>query len=176
MFPFKTLPILAVGKYTLIPIQKDDFEALYAAASDREIWAQHPNKNRYERDVFKIFFEGALKSGGAYKIIDVHSNSVIGSTRLYDYDPINASIFIGYTFFTKPYWGKGVNPMIKRMLLDFLFKYVHIVYLHIGAENIRSQISIERLGAKKIDKITKAYFGEPERVNYVYEFRKENWR
>lgn len=176
MLPFEPLPTLAVGKYSLIPIRECDFEEVYAAASDPDVWAQHPNKNRYEREVFKNFFDGAVQSGGAFKIIDTHSNKVIGSTRLYDYEPKNQSIFIGYTFLARDYWGSGANPMIKRMLLDFLFQYVDIVYLHIGADNIRSQISIERLGAKKTDQITIAYYGEPERENYVYEFRKENWR
>jgi RimJ/RimL family protein N-acetyltransferase len=176
MLPFNPLPTLSVGPYQLVPLQPFDFEEVYEAASDPEVWAQHPNKNRYEREVFKNFFEGAIESGGAFKIVDTHTDKVIGSTRIYDYDPDKKSILIGYTFLAKGYWGKGANPMIKRLLLDFLFQYIDVVLLHIGAQNIRSQISIERLGANKVDKIKIAYYGEPEKENFVYEFRKENWK
>lgn len=176
MLLFETLPILAVGPYRLIPLKQDDFEDLYAAASDPEVWAQHPNKNRYQRPDFKNFFEGAINSGGAFKIVDTRTNKVIGSTRIYDYNPETKTILIGYTFLAKAYWSKGTNPMIKRLLLDHLFQFVDIVQLHIGATNIRSQVSIERIGATKVDQITLAYYGEPERENYVYEFRKEHWK
>lgn len=176
MFPFKNLPTLSVGPFMLVPLNADDFEALYQAASDPEIWAQHPNKNRYQKPVFQNFFDGAIQSGGAYKIIDKRNDVIIGSTRIYDYNPKANSILIGYTFMTKSYWGIGANPMIKRVLLDFLFQYVDIVQLHIGADNLRSQISIERIGATKVDELKIAYYGEPERNNYVYEFKKNRWK
>lgn len=176
MLPFDPVPVLVVGPYSLIPLQPSDFEEVYVAASDPEVWAQHPNKNRYERSVFQNFFDGAIQSGGAFKIVDRHTNQVIGSTRIYDYNPEKSTILIGYTFLSKAYWGKGANAIIKRMLLDFLFQYVEVVQLHIGANNLRSQISIERIGATKVDHIKIAYFGEPERENFVYEFRKSNWK
>ena len=176
MLPFDPVPVLAVGPYLLVPLLPTDFEALYAVAADPEVWAQHPNKNRYERTVFQIFFDGAINSGGAFKIIDTHTDTIIGSTRIYDYNPENSTILIGYTFLAKAYWSKGANPMIKRMMLDFLFQYVDIVLLHVGVDNIRSQISIERIGATKTDCIKVAYIGEPERENFVYAFRKDNWR
>ena len=31
----------------LFPLQEQDFEELYLAASDPKIWGQHPNKARY---------------------------------------------------------------------------------------------------------------------------------
>jgi len=43
---------------------------------------------------------------------------------------------------------------------------------HIGVSNTRSQNSMLQLGAKKIGEEIIAYFGEPDRLNYVYEIRK----
>jgi len=34
------------------PLQPDDFNDLYAVASDPLIWEQHPVQDRYKRDVF----------------------------------------------------------------------------------------------------------------------------
>ena len=68
----------------LSPLQENDFEELYAVANDELLWEQHPNKLRYQRDVFQNFFEGAMLSGGAFLIRDRETNEVVGSSRFYD--------------------------------------------------------------------------------------------
>ncbi|RFS26928.1 N-acetyltransferase [Chitinophaga silvatica] len=173
---FSIQPILENEKVKLVPLQEDDFEALYAVASDKKIWEQHPNKDRWQKTVFQSFFEGALKSGGAFKIIDKSTGEIAGSTRYYDYDENHDSIMIGYTFYATRYWGSGINPSVKRLMLDYIFQYVSHVLFHIGASNLRSQIAITRIGAVKVGEETVAYYGEPSRLNFVYEIRKSEYR
>lgn len=156
----------------LIPLEEKHFEELYKVASDPLVWEQHPNKNRYEREVFQNFFEGAMESKGAFLILDKTTNEIAGSTRFYDYEPENNSIFIGYTFYGRNFWGTGFNPQVKKLMLDYAFQFVDKVRFHIGAENYRSQKAIEKLGAEKIDEINVAYYNEPSRHNFVYEIRK----
>lgn len=172
---FTIQPTLENDTILLSPLAETDFELLHAAAADPKIWEQHPNKDRWKREVFQLFFEGALQSKGAYKIIDKASNKVAGSTRFYDYDEKENSILIGYTFYATEYWGKGINHAVKAMMLDYIFQFVDRVYFHIGANNIRSQIAIGRLGAKKVDEQEVAYFGEPPKLNYVYAIEKQEW-
>lgn len=172
---FSIQPVLENEKYQLIPLQQGDFESLYKVASDPEVWSQHPNKDRYRREIFRTFFEGGMESGGAFKIIEKSTGEILGSTRYYDYDKQNNSIFIGYTFYGRKSWGKGINPQIKKLMLDYIFQFVEVVYFHIGKENYRSQIALERLGGQKIAEQDVAYFGEPTRTNFVYEIKKENW-
>lgn len=164
--------ILESESVQLVPLQETDFESLFTVASDPLIWEQHPNKNRYERDVFQNFFEGAIESKGAFLILDKGTNEVAGSTRFYDYDPENSSVFIGYTFYGRKFWGTGFNAEVKKMMLDYAFKFVDKVHFHIGAENYRSQKAIEKLGAIKIDEQEIAYYNEPSRHNFVYEIVK----
>lgn len=159
----------------LLPLKDEDFETLYAVASDPEIWAQHPNKDRWQREVFKVFFDGAMQSKGAFKIVDKVLQSLVGSTRFYDYKAEDDSIFIGYTFYARSCWGKGINQTVKKIMLDYIFRFVSKVNFHIGAENVRSQIAIGRLGARKVAEEVVAYFGEPDRLNFVYEILKEDW-
>ena len=83
---FSIQPILENETIKLHPLQEEDFERLYAVASDPLVWEQHPNKNRYEREVFQNFFEGAMLSQGAFLILDKVTDEVMGSTRFYDYD------------------------------------------------------------------------------------------
>ena len=158
----------------LVPLKETDFEILFEVASDPLIWEQHPNKNRYERDVFQNFFEGAIESKGAFLIVDKTTNEVAGSTRFYEYETENKSVFIGYTFYGRKFWGTGFNAQVKKMMLDYAFKVVDKVQFHIGAENYRSQKAIEKLGARKVNEIDVAYYNEPSRFNFVYEIEKQH--
>ena len=172
---FPLQPTLHNDKVALHPLLEDDFEALFAVASDSRIWEQHPNKDRWKREVFLNYFDGAMKSQGAFKIVDVVTGQVIGSTRFYDFNEQESSILIGYTFYAVDCWGKGFNPAVKKLMLDHAFQLVETVQFHIGATNFRSQVSIGRLGATKIGEINIAYYGEPPKHNYVYEITRDTW-
>jgi RimJ/RimL family protein N-acetyltransferase len=131
----------------LKPLKESDFEDLFSQAADEEVWNQHPNKNRYKREVFENFFSGALESKGAFVIIDKSSNQIIGSTRFYDFNEEDNSIFIGYTFYGKAFWGKNYNSQVKKLMLDYIFQFVVSVNFHVGNENFRSQKAMGKLGA-----------------------------
>ena len=161
-------PILENEIVQLVPLQESDFEILYQVASDPLIWEQHPNKDRYKRAVFQNFFDGAMQSKGAFKIVNKASGETIGSSRFYDYDEAYKSVLIGYTFYGRAYWGSLYNPAVKKLMLEYAFQFVNTIYFHVGAENIRSQKAIERLGAKKVREINVAYHGEPEKLNFEY--------
>lgn len=161
-------PTLENNRVLLSPLNKEDFEELYLAASDSKIWEQHPNKDRWKREIFENFFNGALQSGGAYKIIDKSTSEIIGSTRFYDYDEKENTILIGYTFFKVSHWGKNYNHEVKKLMLDYIFQYVNSVDFHIGVENHRSLRSISKLGAKKIGEQQVTYFGEAAKLNAIF--------
>lgn len=169
---FSVQPALENENVKLIPLHESDFEQLFAVASDPLVWEQHPNKDRYKREVFENFFKGAMESGGAFKIIETNTGEVAGSTRFYDYNPEDNSIFIGYTFYGRKFWGSKLNPQVKKLMLDYIFQFVDKVNFHVGKDNIRSQKAMEKLGAKKVDEVNVAYFGEPDRLNVVFEIHK----
>jgi RimJ/RimL family protein N-acetyltransferase len=170
---FSIQPTLENERIKLIPLSPSDFEALYDVASDEEIWLQHPNKDRWKKEVFQLFFEGAINSKGAFKIIDNSTNEIAGCTRFYDYNEADNSILIGYTFYATKYWGTGINPVVKKLMMDYIFQFVNKIRLHVGSTNIRSQIAVTRLGAKKIAEQEVAYYGESPKLNFVYEITKK---
>ncbi|MDO5654567.1 MAG: GNAT family N-acetyltransferase [Flavobacteriaceae bacterium] len=172
---FSIQPILENDIVKLIPLQSGDFEKLYAVASDPEVWANHPNKNRFEREVFEKFFEGAVASKGAYLIWDKIQSKIIGSTRFYNFQPSENSIQIGYTFYAVEYWGKGYNHAVKTLMLDYILQFTDKVILHVGAENYRSQAAIKKLNARCVRELEMAYFGEPIRRNFEFEITKSDW-
>lgn len=157
----------------LVPLQEEDFEELYLVASDPLVWEQHPNPLRYQRSVFRTYFEGAIESGGAFLIRDSQTDAVVGSSRFYDYNAQDSSVLIGYTFIGRAYWGKDYNKAVKRLMLDYAFHFIDKVYFHIGALNIRSQKAIENIGAKKVAEIEVEYYGEDSKLNFIYLISKD---
>lgn len=172
---FDIQPLLENEKAILYPLRETDFDRLYAVASDPKVWEQHPNKDRWKKEVFRTFFDGAMESRGAYLIVDKATGDAIGSTRFYDYNEAESSIIIGYTFYAVSSWGKGVNLSVKATMLDYIFRFVSKVIFQIGAENVRSQIAIGRLGAEKIAEQEITYFGEQPKLNFVYRIEKSQW-
>ena len=168
-------PTLENENVILQPLKESDFEKLYEVSSDPKVWEQHPNPDRYQREVFKTFFEGAMASGGAFLIIDKKNGEIAGSSRFYSYDEDESSIFIGYTFYGTKFWGSKLNPQVKKLMLDYIFNYVDLVKFHVGKNNFRSRKAMERLGAELKGEINVAYHGEPQHENVEYWIRKENW-
>ena len=91
-------PTLENELVKLIPLKEEDFETLYQVASDPLIWEQHPDRYRYTKEGFEKYFDGAIKSNGAFLVKDKTSDEVIGSSRYYDLNEEKKSIAIGYTF------------------------------------------------------------------------------
>jgi len=144
--PFDLQPTLKSEMLELRPLLPDDFEALYAVASDPLIWEQHPNSDRYKPDVFRRFFDEALQSGGALIAIDRKIDRVIGSSRFHGHDLERSEIEIGWTFLARSHWGGAYNGEMKRLMLSHAFKFVDNVIFSVGANNLRSQRAVEKIG------------------------------
>ncbi len=148
--PFDIQPTLSGDWVLLRSLTLNDFDALYAVASDPAIWAMHPFPDRYKLDVFEGFFADAIASGGAFAVLDKASNIIIGSTRFANYDAGEQKIEIGYTFFATANWRTGINREVKALMLRHIFEFVRIVVFQIGAENYRSRTAVERLGGRLV--------------------------
>lgn len=172
---FELQPSLTNEFVKLGPIREADFEALYKIASDPLIWEQHPNKDRYKRNVFETFFKGAIESGGAFLVCNAKTGEPIGSSRFYEFNKEKKYIAIGYTFLSRAYWGTTYNRALKSLMLDHAFRFVDDVIFHIGANNIRSQKAIGKLGAKKIGQVEMEYYGEEKKLNFIYQLGKTDW-
>jgi N-acetyltransferase len=163
-------------KVKLVPLSENDFERLYEVASDPLIWEQHPNRNRYQKEVFETYFKGAMESGGAFLILNAATCEPIGCSRFYDLDEHAKTVTIGYTFYGRNCWGKGFNPSAKSLMLAHAFNFSDSVIFHVGAKNIRSQKAMEAIGAQKIREEEVAYYGEASNLNFVYEIKKSAWK
>jgi RimJ/RimL family protein N-acetyltransferase len=172
---FELQPTLENRWVKLEPLAAGDFEALYAVASDPLIWEQHPNKNRYRRDTFATYFEGAIESGGAFRVIDNTTGTLIGSSRYYDLDAGQSIVGIGYTFIARSHWGGPYNRAMKTLMLEHAFRFVDRVIFHVGTGNLRSRKAMEKLGGVLIGEVAISYYGEPSRQNVVFKIDAADW-
>ncbi|HEY2417738.1 MAG TPA: GNAT family N-acetyltransferase [Steroidobacteraceae bacterium] len=173
--PFELQPSLESQQISLRPLRSADFEALYAVASDPLIWEQHPSRERYQREVFANYFKGAMESGGALLIRDARSDVILGSSRYYDRDEDARRIAIGYTFIARSHWGRGYNRALKTLMLDHAFRFVDCVVFHVGANNLRSRMAMQKLGATLTGEAAISYYGEPSNLNVIYEMQHSDW-
>jgi RimJ/RimL family protein N-acetyltransferase len=135
-------------------LREDDFKELFSVASDPKIWEQHPARDRYQRPVFQEFFKSAILSGGALIIEDSTTTSVIGSSRFANYSSTGSEVEIGWTFLARSYWGGKHNSAVKTLMLEHAFKAVDSVLFKVGAQNVRSQKAVLKLGAVQEGMIT----------------------
>lgn len=172
---FNLQPTLENELVKIIPLREENFDALFEVASDPLVWEQHPNKDRYQSEIFRNFFKGAMESKSAFIMYEKATNKVIGSSRFYELNEENSSIAVGYTFIGRDFWGKGFNGALKTLMFDYAFQYVDKVILHIGATNYRSQKATEKLGAKKMKELEVAYYGEAVKTNFEYQVDRKEW-
>ena len=159
---FDLQPTLQGELLSLRPLRPEDFQDLYAVASDPLIWEQHPIRDRYKEEVFKGFFREALDSGGALIAADSKDGRIIGSSRFHGYDQEKSEIEIGWTFLARSHWGGAYNGEMKQLMLRHAFQFVRSVIFLIGPRNLRSQKAVEKIGAVRVGL-------RPERDSVVYQ-------
>lgn len=140
-------PTLQGSLIELRPLREDDWGDLYAVASDPLIWEQHPASDRYQEAVFRGFFGEAMATQSAFVVVDRATRRIIGSSRYHGYNPAAREIEIGWTFLARDYWGGRYNGEMKQLMLDHAFQFVDRVIFLIGANNRRSRLAVERIGA-----------------------------
>jgi RimJ/RimL family protein N-acetyltransferase len=123
---FELQPILEGELLRLRPLRPEDWDDLYAVASDPLIWEQHPIKDRYTEEVFK------------------------GLSRFHGYDKEKSEIEIGWTFLARSHWGGRYNTEMKTLMLQYAFRFVKNVIFLVGSQNVRSQRAVEKIGAVRV--------------------------
>jgi RimJ/RimL family protein N-acetyltransferase len=173
---FDLQPHLVGERVELRPLVPEDWESLYAVASDPLIWEQHPASDRYKEEVFRKFFDEALQSRGALVVLDPETQQIIGSSRYFGFNPQASEIEIGWTFLARSHWGGRYNGEVKRLMIDHAFKFVDNVFFLVGPLNQRSRKALEKIGATFSGKHEVGDVDGKMMDLVIYEIRKVDWR
>ena len=169
-FDFK--PTLQGPRVTVRPIRADDWQGMYVAASNPQVWENHPASNRHEEPIFRGFFDDALASGSAFTFVDSETDRIIGSSRYNGLDEALGEIEIGWTFLDHDYWGGSYNAEIKKLMLDHAFRFVDTVVFWVGDTNIVSMRAMEKIGGVKRDEVKDRVLNGTSYPHIIYEIRK----
>lgn len=146
-------PVLEGELVRLRPLRAEDWNALFAVASDPLVWEQHPAHDRWREPVFRAFFEDALANKGALVALDAASGAVIGSSRFQGLEEADGgSVEIGWTFLARSHWGGRWNHEMKRLMLTHALASVAEVRFLVGETNTRSRRALENIGAQLTDR------------------------
>ena len=150
---WRDVPTMVGRHATLRPLSRDDSAALIAAAAADDLWdmfyasvAKLKDADRWFADTFaERDFGRALP----FAVTDP-AGTVIGTTRLMRMSEANRRVEIGGTFYAKAAQRTGVNTEAKLMLLTHAFEVLDCQCVQIRTDqlNKRSQVAIERLGAR----------------------------
>ena len=145
---FELQPTLTGGLIEIRPLTTTDFDELFRAASDPQIWEQHPEPTRYKKDVFQKFFQGAIDSGGGFAVVERTTGRIIGSSRYANLK--NDEVEIGWTFLERAFWGGAYNRELKHLMIEHALKFVERVVFVVGENNLRSQKALRKIGAELV--------------------------
>lgn len=172
---FDLQPTLVGELLQLRPLHADDFEDLFAVSSDPLIWEQHPERLRYQRDVFTRFFQAGLESRGALVALDARSGEILGSSRYNAWSAERRQVEVGYTFLARKCWGRGFNLEMKRLMLNHAFQYVDRVVFYIGENNLRSRRAIEKIGAHLLERVERQPAEGAKYISAIYGIDRSEW-
>lgn len=161
-------PTLQGETLRLRPLREGDRDALFAVASDREMWALHPAHNRWQRPVFDTMFDDALANGGALAVIDKGSDRIIGSSQFRPSAKVPGAIEIGWSFLARDYWGGATNRETKRLMLGHLLWHVEQAIFRVGAANLRSRRAMEKIGGRLLDMTEAVTFPDGRVIDHVF--------
>lgn len=168
-------PVLEGERLVLRPLVADDWEELYALASDPKLWELHPVSNRWQEPVFRAFFDEALSDGGALVAVDKTSGALAGSSQYRGFDPEASRVEIGWTFLGRNHWGGDTNREMKRLMLGHALKSVERVVFRVGETNLRSRRAMEKIGGRLTDRTERLDGPNGPIVHVVYEITRESF-
>ena len=173
--PFDPQPTLAGDLLVVRPLRADDWDGMFAAASDPLIWEQHPSPDRYTESAFREYFDGGLARGMAFSFVDRATGSIIGSSRYYEPDPDRSEVEIGWTFLARPCWGGAYNREAKALMLEHAFRWFDTVIFWVAENNQRSRHAMLKIGGVLRDGIvSREISGHKPYV--VFEIRRNDWQ
>jgi RimJ/RimL family protein N-acetyltransferase len=161
-------PTLVGETVALRPIRPDDFDALYAVASDPELWAQHPARERWRREEFRSYFETWLLRGGGLAITERQTGRIIGASCYSTEGRPPGEIEIGWTFLARDHWGGATNAEVKRLMIDHAAASYETIVFRVAESNARSRRALEKIGGRLTDRAETIEVGGGKVTHVVY--------
>ena len=151
----KTLPVITSERVVLRWISEDDIDGLYEVFSDPQVmryWSSGPLPNREAAAELQREIAAGNENNTMFKwgLALRESNSVIGTTTLFNLNLDNGRAEIGYAM-ARAHWGKGYMNEALRALVSHAFDVMNLRRLEadVDPRNTASIRTLERLGFQR---------------------------
>jgi RimJ/RimL family protein N-acetyltransferase len=139
----------------LEPLSLSHHQALCRVGLDPEIW-RLTISNVGDAEGMASYIQAALKAqteGSAlpFVIVERASNTIAGSTRYMNIEPLNRKLEIGATWVGRQWQRTAVNTEAKYLLLHHAFEELHVNRVEFKTDvlNEKSRNALLRIGAKE---------------------------
>jgi N-acetyltransferase len=159
------LPALAGDKVRLVPLTLEHAAGYLDAAGDAEQrqevfrWQSPPGGGLQAPTTLADAEEHILAALAArargrrlpYAQLDAATGQFAGTTSFVEPDPVQRTLWIGYTWLGQRWWRTGMNVESKLLMMTFAFEELGAVRVvwYTDIRNVRSQAAIEGLGATR---------------------------
>ena len=108
----------------------------------------------------KDYLERVNKDKSTFSIIDLETNTLIGTIGLHSVDNINRTATLGIFIGNRNYWSKGYGTEAIQLILDFGFNYLNLrnIDLALMEFNQRALKCYQKCGFKEIGRRRKSKF------------------
>jgi len=137
----------------LIPLKVQDFTKLSIfAIHEPNLWQyslQPANGLKNMKSyVYRALKDKSAKTSYPFIVFDKRSNEYAGSTRFYNYNVVDNTVQLGYTWYGKTFQGTGLNKNCKYLMLSFAFETLGVERVEFRADtnNKRSIAAMKSLG------------------------------
>lgn len=156
--------------------------ALCEQAKDKRIWQSH----REDFHVPEVYLakriqkiKKEIQNETRITFVIFYKNQLIGKTSYYNINLKHLTTDIGYTWLHPDYWGKGINQVIKKMMLSYAIEHLKFkrVSFCIDAENLASRRAVEKLNIP-FEGILKKHYIRPDgssRDSAIYAVTDDVW-
>ncbi len=148
----RVAPVELVGQgIRLEPISQDHAQGLYNRGRSAADWIYLPRACFVDLADTRQWIDEALSDPVSlpFVIVETGKNKVVGSTRYLNIRPQHRALEIGWTWLGQEWQRTGVNTEVKTLLLTHAFERLGCIRVEFktDARNLRSQRSLERIGA-----------------------------
>ncbi|MEP0521959.1 MAG: GNAT family protein [Hyphomicrobiales bacterium] len=133
-------------------LNESHFDGLSARVADK---GELIFKNSPLGPSFKHYFSSAMAARKTnahmpFVLVNKSDDAIIGMSRLFDIEPENASLEIGYTWYHPDFWGGATNPDAKLTFMTHVFEELGFnrVQLKTDERNAHSRAAMTKMGAQ----------------------------
>jgi N-acetyltransferase len=145
--------ILENDKVVMLPLQMEHYHnILPITIAEPTLWQYSLMQPNTEEALLKYLQSAiAARENGteyAFAIFSKPTGEFAGSSRFYDIQLNNKSTQLGYTWYSKKYWGTGLNKNCKYLMLQFAFEQMGFNRVEFRADNnnVRSIAAMKSIG------------------------------